>query len=74
MDPKSEKEGFFKYGVTHVDKDSILVLNNTRQILKNRCLPNVIASGYLQYFTNWIEKSSSFIPISKYFSVKCLKS
>jgi predicted PurR-regulated permease PerM len=28
----------------------------------------------LQYFTNWIEKSSSFIPISKYFSVKCLKS
>jgi hypothetical protein len=27
-----------------------------------------------QYFTNWIEKSSSFIPISKYFSVKCLKS
>jgi len=29
---------------------------------------------YLQYFTNWIRKSSSFIPISKYFSVKCLKS
>ena len=28
--------------------------------------------GY-QYFTNWIEKSFSFIPISKYFSVKCLK-
>ena len=28
----------------------------------------------LQYFTNWIRKSSSFIPISKYFSVKCLKS
>jgi predicted transcriptional regulator len=28
----------------------------------------------MQYFTNWIEKSSSFIPISKYFSVKCLKS
>jgi hypothetical protein len=28
----------------------------------------------IQYFTNWIEKSSSFIPISKYFSVKCLKS
>src|SRR5665647_302186 len=28
----------------------------------------------LQYFTNWIEKSFSFIPISKYFSVKCLKS
>jgi hypothetical protein len=28
----------------------------------------------LQYFINWIEKSSSFIPISKYFSVKCLKS
>jgi len=27
-----------------------------------------------QYFTNWIEKSFSFIPISKYFSVKCLKS
>src|SRR5665647_2327649 len=27
-----------------------------------------------QYFTNWIRKSSSFIPISKYFSVKCLKS
>jgi chromosome partitioning protein len=26
-----------------------------------------------QYFTNWIRKSSSFIPISKYFSVKCLK-
>jgi hypothetical protein len=23
-----------------------------------------------QYFTNWIGKSSSFIPISKYFSVK----
>jgi transposase len=28
----------------------------------------------VQYFTNWIEKSFSFIPISKYFSVKCLKS
>ena len=27
-----------------------------------------------QYFTNWIRKSSGFIPISKYFSVKCLKS
>jgi len=23
----------------------------------------------LQYFTNWIEKSFSFIPISKYFSL-----
>ena len=32
------------------------------------------AFNYKQYFTNWIEKSSSFIPISKYFSVKCLKS
>ena len=31
-------------------------------------------STLLQYFTNWIRKSSSFIPISKYFSVKCLKS
>ena len=28
----------------------------------------------VQYFTNWIEKSFNFIPISKYFSVKCLKS
>jgi len=28
----------------------------------------------IQYFTNWIRKSSSFIPISKYFTVKCLKS
>jgi Cu+-exporting ATPase len=28
----------------------------------------------IQYFTNWIRKSSSFILISKYFSVKCLKS
>jgi hypothetical protein len=28
----------------------------------------------LQYFTNWIGKSSSFIPNSKYFSVKWLKS
>jgi len=27
----------------------------------------------IQYFTNWIRKSSSFITISKYFSVKCLK-
>ena len=32
------------------------------------------AVDQLQYFTNWIEKSFSFIPISKYFSVKCLKS
>ena len=24
---------------------------------------------WLQYFTNWIEKSFSFIPISKYFSL-----
>jgi hypothetical protein len=33
------------------------------------------AQSYLvQYFTNWIRKSSGFIPISKYFSVKCLKS
>ena len=31
-------------------------------------------AAHLQYFTNWIRKSSSFIPISKYFSVKCLKS
>jgi len=32
-----------------------------------------LASMYvdrIQYFTNWIRKSSSFIPISKYFSVK----
>jgi len=28
----------------------------------------------VHYFTNWIEKSFSFIPISKYFPVKCLKS
>jgi SNF2 family DNA or RNA helicase len=28
----------------------------------------------IQYFTNWIGKSSSFIPNSKYFSVKWLKS
>jgi len=28
----------------------------------------------LQYFTNWIRKSSIPITISKYFSVKCLKS
>jgi len=32
------------------------------------------ASVSIQYFTNWIRKSSSFIPISRYFSVKCLKS
>jgi hypothetical protein len=31
-------------------------------------------SNLIQYFTNWIDKSFSFIPISKYFSVKCLKS
>src|SRR5664280_1866935 len=31
-------------------------------------------SNQFHYFTNWIRKSSSFIPISKYFSVKCLKS
>jgi len=34
----------------------------------------VLQIMYIQYFTNWIRKSSSFIPISKYFSVKCLKS
>src|SRR5665647_1422022 len=33
-----------------------------------------IKCDHIQYFTNWIEKSFSFIPISKYFSVKCLKS
>jgi len=33
-----------------------------------------LALIHVQYFTNWIEKSFSFIPISKYFSVKCLKS
>src|SRR5674476_799809 len=33
-----------------------------------------VKSLITQYFTNWIEKSFSFIPISKYFSVKCLKS
>src|SRR5665811_1685385 len=35
------------------------------------CL-SVCSSGYMdpvQYFTNWIEKSFSFIPISKYFSL-----
>ena len=32
------------------------------------------AIAKLQYFTNWIRKSSIPIPISKYFSVKCLKS
>jgi hypothetical protein len=31
-------------------------------------------SSNAQYLTNWIGKSSSFIPISKYFSFKCLKS
>ena len=34
----------------------------------------VVTLSNIQYFTNWIEKSFSFIPISKYFSVKCLKS
>jgi len=33
-----------------------------------------VTNAAFQYFTNWIEKSFSFIPISKYFSVKCLKS
>ena len=28
-----------------------------------------IVVNVLQYFTNWIEKSFSFIPISKYFSL-----
>src|SRR5674476_1461019 len=36
--------------------------------------PRNATSVVYQYFTNWIRKSSSFIPISKYFSVKCLKS
>jgi transposase len=31
-------------------------------------------SVVFQYFTNWIGKSSRFIPNSKYFSVKWLKS
>ena len=35
---------------------------------------HVLVTGIVQYFTNWIEKSFSFVPISKYFSVKCLKS
>jgi Cdc6-like AAA superfamily ATPase len=39
-----------------------------------KCQKEFNISPLLQYFTNWIEKSSSFIPISKYFSVKCLKS
>jgi len=34
----------------------------------------IVSDTPMQYFTNWIRKSSSFIPISKYFSVKCLKS
>ena len=42
-----------------------------QKILEMDLLEAVIG---LQYFTNWIEKSFSFIPISKYFSVKCLKS
>ena len=36
--------------------------------------PVVTTILLIQYFTNWIEKSFSFIPISKYFSIKCLKS
>src|SRR5664280_733434 len=28
-----------------------------------------VGTLYMQYFTNWIEKSFSFIPISKYFSL-----
>jgi len=37
-------------------------------------LVSILVNQLDQYFTNWIRKSSSFIPISKYFSVKCLKS
>ena len=59
-----------------------LILRHHRSIHKDEFLPSNLPSGtrvavadhLIQYFTNWIEKSFSFIPISKYFSVKCLKS
>jgi hypothetical protein len=35
-------------------------LNNTRQILKNRCLPNVIASGYLEDYISNGDLSKAF--------------
>ena len=45
-----------------------------QKFLKKKKLPIIGEPSPIQYFTNWIEKSFSFIPISKYFSVKCLKS
>jgi hypothetical protein len=52
-----------------LSKDFIVIdMLNVPELIKDAM--NVL----VQYFTNWIRKSSSFIPISKYFSVKCLKS
>ena len=61
----------YAFGVLDIFNSDIVILDAH----KTKSGANVVESLHqLQYFTNWIEKSFSFIPISKYFSVKCLKS
>jgi len=74
-------DGLFAIGCQNVEAWNNRITCRTNSGLRNwnsngvKFHDNVIDSFYhWQYFTNWIEKSFSFIPISKYFSVKCLKS
>jgi hypothetical protein len=71
--------------ISHYKQDSLDFIDDPIEryryavnLLKDDITPLKYIQGdpveYKQYFTNWIGKSSSFIPNSKYFSVKWLKS
>jgi len=49
------------------------MIGTVTAVVRTKLIVALFSLFLLQYFTNWIRKSSSFIPISKYFSVKCLK-
>jgi hypothetical protein len=46
---ESPKEGFSKYGIEHVGKNNIVVITNTRQILKDIYLPRIIEAVRIQF-------------------------
>lgn len=57
---KNRKDGFSKYGIEHVGSHDIVVISNTRQILKDTYLPRVIAYGYLADYISDEDLSRAF--------------
>lgn len=57
---KSPKEGFSKYGIEILSKDSIIVISNMRQVLKNEYYTYIITNRYLEGYISNEELSKAF--------------